>query len=54
MHPGDVRMLLAVDIPDLRGHRNCVLFSQRGNRPEAGKMSGSDLDGDEMAVTWDH
>lgn len=53
MHPGDVRMLLALDIPELRGHRNCILFSRKGCRPEADKMSGSDLDGDEMAVTWD-
>ena len=53
MHPGDVRMLLAVDICELRGHRNCVLFSRQGYRPEADKMSGSDLDGDQFAITWD-
>ena len=53
MHPGDVRMLLAVDIPELRQHKNCILFSQQGTRPEADKMSGSDLDGDQFAVTWD-
>lgn len=53
MHPGDVRMLLAVDIPALRDHTNVILFSQKGTRPEADKMSGSDLDGDQFAVTWD-
>lgn len=53
MHPGDVRMLLAVDVPQLRNHKNVILFSQRGDRPEADKMSGSDLDGDQFAVTWD-
>lgn len=53
MHPGDVRMLLAVDIPELRQHKNVILFSQIGDRPETNKMSGSDLDGDEYAVTWD-
>jgi len=52
-HPGDVRMLLAVDIPELRGHKNVILFSQYGERSEPDKMSGSDLDGDEFAVTWD-
>ncbi|CAB9515626.1 RNA-dependent RNA polymerase 1 [Seminavis robusta] len=53
MHPGDLRMLLGVDIPQLRGHKNVVLFSQHGERPEANKMSGSDLDGDQFALTWD-
>lgn len=53
MHPGDLRMLRAVDVPALRGCRNAILFSQKGLRPEASKMAGSDLDGDEFAVTWD-
>jgi RNA-dependent RNA polymerase len=52
-HPGDIRMLEAVDILELRGQRNVILFSQHGQRPEANKMSGSDLDGDQFAVTWD-
>jgi RNA-dependent RNA polymerase len=53
MHPGDVRMLLAVDVPELRRLNNVILFSRKGSRPEADKMAGSDLDGDEFAVTWD-
>lgn len=53
MHPGDARMLLAVDILPLRSQTNVILFSKHGDRPEADKMSGSDLDGDEFAVTWD-
>jgi RNA-dependent RNA polymerase len=54
MHPGDVRRLIAVDIPQLRNHKNVILFSQHGERPEADKMAGSDLDGDQFAVTWDN
>lgn len=53
MHPGDVRMLLGVDLPELCGHKNLILFSQWGVRREADKMAGSDLDGDQFAVTWD-
>lgn len=52
MHPGDARMLLAVDVLELRRHNNVILFSRKGSRPEADKMGGSDLDGDEFAVTW--
>ena len=47
---GDMRMLTAVDIPALRRIKNVVLFSQHGSRPEADKMSGSDLDGDQLAM----
>lgn len=53
VHPGDVRMLLAVDMPELRDKKNMILFSQCGCRPEADKMAGSDLDGDQFAVCWD-
>eukprot|EP00804_Cyclotella_cryptica_P019582 CCRYP_014311-RA/>CCRYP_014311-RA protein AED:0.47 eAED:0.47 QI:0/0/0/1/0/0/4/0/282 len=35
------------------GHKNVVLFGQHGERPEADKMSGSDLDGDQFVITWD-
>ena len=45
-----MRMLLAVNIPELRDHKNVILFSQYGERPEADKMSGSDLDGDQFAM----
>ena len=53
LHVGDVRMLTAVNLPQLQDHKNVILFSQHGDRPQADKMSGSDLDGDQFAVTWD-
>jgi RNA dependent RNA polymerase len=53
MHPGDVRMLWACAVPELHSHKNVLLFSQHRVRPEPSKMAGSDLDGDEYAVTWD-
>lgn len=53
IHPGDVRMLLGIDVPSLRRHKNVVLFSKHGDRSETDKMSGSDLDGDEFALCWD-
>ena len=40
MAPGDTRMLLAVDIEELRGFCNVILFSRHGERPEADKMAG--------------
>jgi RNA dependent RNA polymerase len=52
--PGDVRMLLAINVPELRELHNTLVFSQKGDRPEPSKMSGSDLDGDQYAVTWDN
>lgn len=44
MHPGDIRMLMAIDVPELRTNRNMILFSRHGKRPAADTMSGSDLD----------
>jgi hypothetical protein len=43
-------MLTAVNVPELRDKKNVILFSRHGDRPEADKMSGSDLDGDQFAM----
>ncbi|KAK4798218.1 hypothetical protein SAY86_030544 [Trapa natans] len=53
LHPGDIRILEAVDVPELHHLYDCLIFPQNGERPHTNEASGSDLDGDLYFVTWD-
>ncbi|EFC46392.1 predicted protein, partial [Naegleria gruberi] len=57
LHPGDIRKFKAVTDPEkiskLSHLRDVIVFSQKGNRPAANKMSGGDYDGDFFQVFWD-
>lgn len=56
LHPGDIQLVNAVDVPKdsiLRQLHNCVVFSQKGQRDLASKLSGGDLDGDLFNIIYD-
>ncbi|CAG8602550.1 7809_t:CDS:10 [Acaulospora morrowiae] len=53
LHPGDIQMVTAVNVPELSHLRNCVVFSMHGERPLPNCLSGGDLDGDEYFVCFD-
>lgn len=53
MHPGDILVLDAIDVPELRHLVNVVVFPMKGSRPHPNEISGSDLDGDLYFVSYD-
>ncbi|KAK1825842.1 RNA dependent RNA polymerase-domain-containing protein [Podospora conica] len=53
LHPGDIRVVEAVDVPALRHLKNVVVFPLGGDRDVPGMCSGGDLDGDDFFVIWD-
>jgi hypothetical protein len=55
-HPGDVQTVRAVNVEQgnpLEALRNCIVFSQRGDRDLPSQLSGGDLDGDLFHIIWD-
>ncbi|RKF84169.1 RNA-dependent RNA polymerase 1 [Golovinomyces cichoracearum] len=53
LHPGDLRVVRAVDNPLLRHLRDVVVLPSTGDRDIASMCSGGDLDGDDYFVIWD-
>ncbi|KAL6857989.1 hypothetical protein ACO1O0_005435 [Amphichorda felina] len=53
LHPGDIRVVQAVDEPKLHHLKDVVVFSSTGDRPVPNMLSGGDLDGDDFFVIWD-
>jgi RNA-dependent RNA polymerase len=53
LHPGDIRMVEAVDVPALHHLKDCVVLPQTGDRDLANMCSGGDLDGDDYLISWD-
>lgn len=56
LHPGDVQLATMRTPPPghaLRDLKNCIVFSQRGQRDLPSQLSGGDLDVDLYNVIWD-
>ena len=53
LHPGDLRIVQAVDVEALHHLRDVVVFPLGGERDVPSMCSGGDLDGDDFFVIWD-
>lgn len=53
LHPGDIRTVRAVNVPELGHLHDIVVFPNKGDRDLASMLSGGDLDGDDYVVIWD-
>ncbi|CAI7578194.1 unnamed protein product [Penicillium glandicola] len=53
LHPGDIRVVRAVNRPELQGLRDVVVLPQTGDQDIASMCSGGDLDGDDYLIVWD-
>ena len=53
LHPGDIRVVQAVDVPELHHLKNVLVLPQTGDKDLAGMCSGGDLDGDDYVIVWD-
>ncbi|OJD12726.1 hypothetical protein AJ78_06725 [Emergomyces pasteurianus Ep9510] len=53
LHPGDIRVVKAADVPELHHLRDVVVLPQTGDRDVSSMCSGGDLDGDDYVVIWD-
>jgi RNA-dependent RNA polymerase len=53
LHPGDIRVVRAVNQPKLRHLRNVIVLPTTGDRDLGSMCSGGDLDGDDYLVIWD-
>ena len=53
LHPGDLRVVLGVDVPALHHLIDVVVMPQTGDRDISSMCSGGDLDGDDYLVMWD-
>ena len=54
LHPGDIRVVQAVNNPKLRHLKDVIVFPSKGDRPVPAMLSGGDLDGDDFFIIWDN